>query len=64
MVPSRVAVITAPLKKSNPKPAVHGRTARPTFTDKIEFWMNMQTSFDLKTEEIALHDELELIPEI
>lgn len=26
--------------------------------------MNMQTSFDLKTEEVALHDELERIPEI
>ncbi|KSV83039.1 hypothetical protein [Sinorhizobium sp. GL28] len=25
--------------------------------------MNMQTSFKLKTEEIALHGELELIPE-
>ncbi|KOF18507.1 hypothetical protein AC244_14225 [Ensifer adhaerens] len=54
MVPSRVAVTTALLKKSNPKPALPGRTARPAFTDKIEFWMNMQTSFDLKTEEIAL----------
>ncbi|MDX0414059.1 HigA family addiction module antitoxin [Sinorhizobium medicae] len=29
-----------------------------------EFWMNMQISFNLKTEEIALRRELELIPEI
>lgn len=34
------------------------------FRTTPEFWMNMQTSFDLKTEEIALHDELERIPEI
>lgn len=34
------------------------------FRTTPEFWMNMQTSFDLKTEEAALHGELELIPEI
>ncbi|MDK1388810.1 putative HTH-type transcriptional regulator YbaQ [Ensifer psoraleae] len=34
------------------------------FRTTPEFWMNMQTSFDLKTEEVALHAELELIPEI
>lgn len=34
------------------------------FRTTPEFWMNMQTSFDRKTEEIAVHDELELIPEI
>jgi antitoxin HigA-1 len=34
------------------------------FRTTPEFWMNMQTSFNLKTEEIALHGELALIPEI
>ncbi|WP_026186902.1 HigA family addiction module antitoxin [Ensifer sp. BR816] len=34
------------------------------FRTTPEFWMNMQTSFNLKTEERALHRELELIPEI
>ncbi len=34
------------------------------FRTTPEFQMNMQTSFNLKTEEIALHGELELIPEI
>ncbi|WP_244563739.1 HigA family addiction module antitoxin [Ensifer aridi] len=34
------------------------------FRTTPEFWMNLQTSFNLKAEEIALHRELELIPEI
>ncbi|MEI2300962.1 HigA family addiction module antitoxin [Ensifer sp. MJa1] len=34
------------------------------FRTTPEFWMNMQTSFNLKTEEVALRGELELIPEI
>ncbi|WP_183917007.1 HigA family addiction module antitoxin [Rhizobium lentis] len=34
------------------------------FRTTPEFWMNMQASFDLKTEEIALRSELELIREI
>ncbi|TCU13028.1 HigA family addiction module antitoxin [Rhizobium sullae] len=34
------------------------------FRTTPEFWMNMQTSFNLKKEETALHNELELIPEI
>ncbi len=34
------------------------------FRTTPEYWMNMQTSFNLKTEEVALHGELELIPEI
>lgn len=29
-----------------------------------EFWLNMQIRFNLQTEEIALHSELALIPEI
>ncbi|NVD41764.1 HigA family addiction module antidote protein [Ensifer sp. HO-A22] len=34
------------------------------FRTTPEFWMNIQTSFNLKTEKIALRGELELIPEI
>ena len=34
------------------------------FRTTPEFWMNMQTSFNLKTDEPTVHCQLELIPEI
>ncbi|KSV65450.1 hypothetical protein N183_33985 [Sinorhizobium sp. Sb3] len=39
--------------------------AHPTkyFCTMPEFWMNMQAGFNLKTEEVALHGELELFPD-